>query len=130
MGAGRKPRNVSRSDALRSRPYKMPGVRRQEPASGAAAAANGAIQLLVRRRSSRLQKWLGAPAEYDRRYELDALGGEVYQACDGKKRVNEIVARFARAHQLNAAEAELAVTTYLKTLMGKGLIGMAVDQAK
>lgn len=103
-----------------ARPYQLSGIRSKEE-------ADGSITVLIRFQRSGWQKWLGAPAEYERQYELDSLGSEVFEACDGKTPVKQIVKRFSASHNLNIAEAELAVTKYMKTLMMKRIIGMAID---
>lgn len=112
---------LSRATAMDSRPHPMPGIRIEEE-------ADGTIKVLIGFKRSKWQKWFGAPPEYERQYLLDALGREVFDACDGDRSVREIVERFADVHSLNIAEAEMAVTKYLKTLMMKRIIGMAVGK--
>jgi len=58
---------------------------------------------------------------------LDALGREVYDTADGSRTVKTIARDFAASHKISVAEAELAVTTFLRTLMRKGLIAMLVE---
>jgi len=111
---------LTRDQAMSARPYRMPGIqcRRGE---------DGSISVSIRFQRSGWQRWFGAPEEYEKRYELDSLGKEVFESCDGKTAVRAIVKQFAASHHLNAAEAEIAVTQYVKTLMAKRIIGMAVD---
>ena len=61
---------------------------------------------------------------------LDKLGTEVYNACDGKTGVRALMKRFGADHKLSLAEAEMSVTQYLKTLVSKGLIVIAIDREK
>lgn len=112
-------KRLPRSAAMEARPYPMPGIRAQEE-------ADGELKILRRFERSNWQKWLGAPPEYERHFLLDPLGREVFEACSGKATVKKIVERFAVAHSLSITEAEMAVTKYLKTLMMKGIVGMAV----
>lgn len=112
--------NITREAAMTARPYPLSGIRTKEE-------SDGSITILIRFQRNGWQKWLGAPAEYDRQFELDSLGSEVFESCDGKTPVKQIVKRFSASHTLNIAEAELAVTKYLKTLMTKRIIGMAID---
>jgi len=111
---------LERDAAMEARPHLMPGLRTEEE-------ADGSINVLIRFQRSKWQKWLGAPPEYERKYQLDTLGREVLDACDGGTSVRRIIAGFAAAHSLNVTEAEIAVTKYLKTLMMKRVIGMAVS---
>jgi len=75
--------------------------------------------------------WLrivGGPKEIERTFRLDPIGLEVYEACDGETAVNTIIRRFSRKHRVSEAEAEVAVTTFLKTLIMKGLVVIEVDR--
>ena len=65
-----------------------------------------------------------------RSFELDSMGREVYDACDGRRDVNSIIRQFAKAHGLGRAEAEMSVTIFLKMLIGKGLIAMGVPAGR
>ena len=50
--------------------------------------------------------WL-MPISRERAISLDRLGSEVWQACDGRRTVQEIVDLFAAAHDLTFHEARL-----------------------
>jgi hypothetical protein len=76
----------------------------------------------------RWQRWIGADAVCRRAFGLDEYGQEVYAQCDGARTVEEIVRQFAQNHHLSIAEAEVSVTAFLKTLMSKGIVGMAVPR--
>ena len=52
----------------------------------------------------------------------------VLSFCDGKRTVNEIVRRFAKATHVSVPEAEMAVTKFMKTLLSKGLVVMELDR--
>lgn len=80
------------------------------------------------------QRWWNAPPlswvlPYRGRktYELDRLGREVWQLCDGR-RVEGIIERFAHNHRLNFHEARGAVSAYIRTLVEKRLIVIAVGE--
>jgi hypothetical protein len=59
-----------------------------------------------------------------KRLQLDRLGTSVWDLMDGRRSVRQIVRRFASQYQLNAKEAEVAVTQFLRTLGKRGLIGL------
>ena len=59
-------------------------------------------------------------------FELDELGKFVWDACDAKTSVRQIIRNLAKRYNLNDREAEVATVAFLKTLTSKGLIGMAV----
>ena len=120
----KRPKKFDRGSALSGRPERLPAVSSKETDGG---GLNVTISLTPRR----WLRWLkSSDRQITRTFSLDALGREVYWACDGKSNVSTIVRRFAEAHKLSIAEAEISVTTFLKTLMSKGLVAVAVDRKK
>jgi len=76
-----------------------------------------------------MAKWMRrfkttSPETGSRKLQLDTLGTEVWRMIDGKRTVRDIVAAFAKTHQLERREAEMAVTQFLRDLGKRGLIGM------
>ena len=86
------------------------------------------LYVTVKFRRPGWQRALGADEYCERTFGLDAYGREVYDRCDGKNDVQVIANRFARKHKVSQTEAETAVTTFMKTLMSKGLVALAVDK--
>lgn len=113
--------SFDRESALKSKPRQMPVIRSEK-------VEESSLRVTVTVYRPNWQRILGAPQTFERSYVLDALGQEVYQACDGRTTVKAVIHRFANRHKVSVAEAQLAVTTYLKTLMSKGLVGMEVDR--
>lgn len=113
--------NSSRKRALAARPIPTRAVAWKE-------LEDGGVRLTVLFESSRWQRFMGAPKEYERNYDLDALGREVYELCNGRNRVRDIIKHFIEVHHLTPPEAERAVTMYLKTLVGKGVVNVAVSK--
>jgi len=68
--------------------------------------------------------WL-LPISRERAIRLDRLGSEVWQACDGRRTVEEIVDLFAAAHDLTFHEARLSVMEFLRRLTLRGLVVVA-----
>ena len=56
--------------------------------------------------------------------QLDQLGTEVWELIDGHRSVRQIIERFAKAHQLQIREAEVAVSQFIRLLGQRGLIGL------
>lgn len=117
---GSRQSTLSRSDALRARPLQVPPVNTEEKGAK--------LYVTVKYRRPRWQRVLGAETCCNRTYGLDNYGREVYEACDGSISVQGIIARFAKHHGLSRAEAEKAVTAFMKTLMSRGIIGMAMEE--
>jgi len=61
---------------------------------------------------------------FQRKIQLDQLGGDVWSLLDGTKNVKIIIKEFATLHKLNYKEAEISVTLFLRSLGEKGLIGI------
>jgi len=89
---------------------------------------NGGALITLMLDSPRWVRLIGGKSKVQRSYGLDRFGMQVYEACDGKTSVRRIVKRFAADNGLGQAEAELAVSRFLKTLMAKGLIAVAVPK--
>jgi hypothetical protein len=73
---------------------------------------------------------LRVPSNATKTFELDDLGKLVWDACDGKTDVRQIIRTLASRYDLNQREAEVATLAFLRTLMRKGLVGIPVKEAK
>ncbi len=112
---------ISRGQALRCRPIKNPLVIETRLETGELQLAwpvelKPWMQTLL----DRIQKNHTPP---QRKLQLDHLGSGVWRMIDNQRDVHEIIARFADAHQLDAQEAEPAVTKFLYDLGKRGLLG-------
>jgi coenzyme PQQ synthesis protein D (PqqD) len=112
---------LDRDGALSARPQRTPTL-------SATDRADGGTQIKVEVTRRPLWGVFGRPGRTERTYGIDATGREVYNACDGKTTVKGIIRGFQTRHKLSRSEAEVAVTTFLKTLMNKGLVVVAVDK--
>lgn len=111
---------LDRLQALAAVPVQTPVVKRERK--------SGKVYLTVEFERPGWQRTLGADQHCERTYGLDAYGFEVYSFCDGTHSVQQGIERFAKQHHISLPEAELAVTSFLQTLIKKGLIGMAVEK--
>ena len=112
---------LGRGRALTARAQRLPVVRSEQ-------TPDGGLTLVVRITPKRWLGWFTGSTETERTFNLDRLGAEVYQACDGKTDVRAIIRKFAATHKISVAEAEISVTTFLKTLVSKGLVALAVKR--
>jgi hypothetical protein len=60
-----------------------------------------------------------------KKFELDELGFFVWNACDGKTSVQQIIRGLGKQYNLNARAAEVATLAFLQTLAKKSLIGVS-----
>lgn len=121
-GRATAPPVVSRKVALASCPVRAPTIKKESKA--------GKLYVTVEFDRPGWQCLLGAERTCRRTFGLDGYGQEVYELCDGRTPTSEMVTRFAKAHHLSLAEAELSVTSFLKTLITKGLAGMIVSSTE
>jgi hypothetical protein len=75
-------------------------------------------------------RFLRVPRDVTKTFELDDLGKHVWDGCDGKTSVRQVIRSLASRYHLNEREAEVATLAFLRTLMRKGLIGIPAKDAK
>lgn len=86
---------------------------------------DGGLRLTVRLRPSRTNRWLfRLPAGATKTFDLDQVGAFVWEQCDGKTSVQQIIRRLARQYNFNLREAEVSTVQFLHVLVKKGLLGM------
>jgi hypothetical protein len=114
---------LSRSQALECRPAKSLHISEIRLESGEVLLE---YPLAVRPWIAAVAKRLGRPADrvYTKKLQLDALGTAVWDLVDGNRSVRRIVQIFAETHRLEKKEAEVSVTTFIKQLGQRGLLGL------
>lgn len=65
---------------------------------------------------------------FNKTFALDEIGKSVWESCDGRTSTRALIEQLAKRHDLNLREVEVATLAFLKTLMQKGLIGIAVEE--
>ena len=99
------------------------------PVVGVRDRDNGGLEVTVEfERPASWRRWFGVSGKIRKTFGLDPLGREIYDLCDGKRSVRQIIRLFAESHGISTAEAELAVTRFMRLLISKGIIGMAVPR--
>ena len=58
---------------------------------------------------------------------LDEVGTELWDLCDGKRTVEDIIDEFSAAHRLSFHEARVAATNYVKSLVERGVLAIVVQ---
>ena len=85
--------------------------------------------LTVKLRPTRIARvFLRVPAGASKTFELDPIGLFVWQNCDGKTPVRQLIRKLAKEYNLNEREAEVSTVQFLYTLARKGLIGMQMKE--
>jgi|YelNatPaOPRAMG01_1025707.scaffolds.fasta_scaffold17631_7 hypothetical protein len=111
---------AQRNAALDGVPFRLPAVRQEEK--------NGKMYVTILYERPRWQRVLGADRECQRTFGLDAYGRRVYESCDGRRPVRQIIRQFAEQTGVSLPESELAVTKFMRTLLAKGLVAMKMEK--
>jgi hypothetical protein len=113
---------LTREQALDARPLVTRIIARE-------ALEDGGERITVPYQPTGLVKiLLRVPDTATKKFELDALGVEVLNYCDGEKSVKHMAMLFARKHKLDKHEAERAVVSFLETLVKRGVVLMVVPK--
>jgi len=68
------------------------------------------------------------PEPEEKRIRLDQIGSIVWELCDGERTVKEIVDFICEKYKLLPRETEVSLSTYLNSLVKRGLIGFIVPE--
>jgi hypothetical protein len=88
-------------------------------------AGEGAWRIAAPMRAAPWARLLLRASALVRKFEFDELGLFVWNACDGKTRVEQIIRQLAKRYNLNPRAAEVSTLAFLQTLAKKSLIGLA-----
>lgn len=72
--------------------------------------------------------WMGPPLSWllpfhdERGVALDAIGRQVFDACDGERTTERIIEEFAECHRLRFHDARVSVLSFLKSLVERNLV--------
>ena len=84
------------------------------------------VPLPEARTRGRLLRWF-VPMRSYRRVRIDELGSEILDECNGQTPVHSIIRWFAERHKLTFHEARLLIMLFLKQLMQRGAIAVALE---
>ena len=115
--------HLSRAAALEYRPAKSLHITESRLETGDILLE---YTLTVRPWFAAVVKRLGGPREsvHTKKLQLDAMGTAVWDLVDGKRSVRRIVQIFAETHRLEHKEAEVSVTSFIRELGQRGLLGL------
>jgi len=115
--------SLSHQQALSARPFRLPQAKLEPLETGGA-------KLKAPMRPPRWGGWLfRIPEGALKSFELDEIGLFVWNCCDGRTSVKQIIHKLSKKYDLNLREAEVSSLAFLQTLAKKGLIGMEVDDS-
>ncbi|MBT8365906.1 MAG: PqqD family protein [Deltaproteobacteria bacterium] len=119
----RRESHLSRAAALKSRPAKSLHITESRLETGEILLE---YPLTVRPWLAAVAKRLGGSREIvqTKKLQLDAMGTAVWDLVDGNRSVGRIVQIFAEVHRLENKEAEVSVTSFIRELGQRGLLGL------
>lgn len=89
------------------------------------------VLLKVPRRADRIgnlvARWFKLPDH--KKIELDEIGSDVWERCDGATSVEAITRAICSQYRLNRRQGETSVTAYLRMLAQRRLIGLRTAPA-
>ena len=119
---GSKKTDLSRQDALNVKPVQLVQGK-------LVTTQDGDSKLTIPMNSTRWSGWLfRLPKGATKTFELDELGVFIWNSCDGKTSVQQMIRRLSRERKLTLREVEMATLQFLQTLIRKGLVGVPVEQ--
>jgi len=68
------------------------------------------------------------PEPKERRIQLDEIGSDVWELCDGERTVKDIVDHLCEKYKLLPREVEVPLNSYLNSLVKRGLIGFILPK--
>jgi hypothetical protein len=115
--------HLSRTEALEYTPVKSRQISELRLESGEVVIE---YALIVRPWIAAVARRLGGSQDQKqtKKLQLDAMGTSVWDLVDGKRSVRVIIQIFAKAHRLENREAEVSVTSFIRQLGQRGLLGL------
>jgi len=107
----------------------MAAVPTRHPAVGLERDSEGRVTLLLPLPQGRWGRLLGRfmkiPQEVYKRLELDEIGTLVWDSCDGRRTVRDIVRGVIERYGFSRREGEMATVSFLRRLARRGCIVLA-----
>ena len=115
--------HLSRAEALAYKPVKSQQISETRLESGEVLIE---YPLAVRPLIAAVARRLGKSENLvqTKKLQLDELGTSVWDLVDGKRSVRRIIKIFAENHRLENREAEVSVTSFIRELGKRGLLGL------
>lgn len=115
---------VTREQMLAARPLRHPKIEwtREPRRSDEVVVALLKIPRVRGKWADFVAKWLQVP-DY-KKIELDEIGSDVWEMCDGMHNVEAIAKAIGTSYRLNKRQSEVSVTAYMKMLAERRLLGL------
>jgi len=130
---GGKPK-VSRAQVLAARPLRNPSVEWSRERARGAEEPDEAPRVVVLRVPRRRDRWGNLVAAVFRlpdfrKVELDEIGSDVWEMCDGTRDVEALTKAICATYRLNRRQGEASVTAYLRMLAERRYVVLSTRKA-
>lgn len=104
------------------------------PAANAAARAEHHGRTLILYVPIQSRWWMRGPFAWllpfrrEKAVALDALGREVWEACNGERTIEQIAEAFGKRHRVRFHEAKQSVVAFLRSLVGRGVVVLVLQK--
>jgi hypothetical protein len=131
---------IPRSEFLRMIPVRNPQLRWEKNEEGNISifipkkkpeTSEQQVEKRVKKRRKKRRKGILsriAPTPKEKRIQLDMVGSIVWDMCDGKRAMKDIIERLHEEYKMLPSEAEVSLNAYLNQLTKRGLIGFVVPE--
>lgn len=114
---------LTKKVALNFRPIKNPEIKEKRLKSGEVLLTYFiSVRPWMAKLASRFGQNKGQ--NFEKKIQLDELGTTVWDMIDGNRSVQQIIEEFSEKYRVHLKEAEVAVTSFIKTLGKRELIGL------
>jgi len=117
--------HLTRTDSLSAKPVRNPLV-------GTRIDANGELVLSVPMKRNLKTRLISTffLVPKNREIILDETGRRIWEKCNGKNTVIQMIESLIADYKLNRKEAEVSLIEYLRMLSSRGLVALEIEQKK
>lgn len=114
---------ITKEQMLKSKPIRNPEIDWQRYPSGEVA-------IIVKKKPKGMTKFIARMTgkEPIKKILLDSVGSFVWDLCDGKHTVEDIIKKLMEKYKLHRREAEASLLLYLQMLSQRALIGFILPK--
>ena len=114
--------SLPRGEMLALRPLRNQAIIWEMKADTDAPGANLSVPRREDKFGQIVSRWFQVPAT--KTIELDEFGAAVWEKCDGRHSVEQLVVFTSHAYKLNRRQAEVSVVSFMRMLAQRRLIGL------
>ena len=118
---------IPRGDFVRIKPIRNPALRWEKN-------ENGIITIYIplrkpsKSKSLLMKFFLAGDLPKEKKIELDKVGSYVWDLCDGKRTIKNIIESLCKRYKMMPIEAEVSLRAYFTQLSKRGLIGFILPK--